>query len=126
MWKAAAGQGSLFRGLASENQLFWTAGDRIVFPSELDGWLHLYAVPAGGGNAALLTPGEFEVEHVALSEDRKALVYSSNQGDIDRRHVWKPELFGFGSGRSRWLPEASGLKGLKWSPWWPAMRKIRS
>jgi dipeptidyl aminopeptidase/acylaminoacyl peptidase len=89
VWKAAAGQGSVFRGLASENQLFWTAGDRIVFPSELDGWLHLYAVPAGGGNAALLTPGEFEVEHAALGEDRKTLVYSSNQGDIDRRHIWK-------------------------------------
>jgi dipeptidyl aminopeptidase/acylaminoacyl peptidase len=89
VWKAAAGQGSLFRGLASANQLDWTAGDRIVFPSELDGWLHLYAVSAAGGTASLLTPGEFEVEHVALSADRTALVFSSNQGDIDRRHIWK-------------------------------------
>jgi len=89
VWKAAAGQGSLFRRLASANQLYWTAGDRIVFPSELDGWLHLHAVSAAGGTASLLTPGEFEVEHVALSADRTALVYSSNQGDIDRRHIWK-------------------------------------
>jgi dipeptidyl aminopeptidase/acylaminoacyl peptidase len=89
VWKAAAGQGSLFHGLASANQLYWAVGDRIVFPSELDGWLHLYAVPVGGGTASLLTPGEFEVEHAALSADRTALVFSSNQGDIDRRHIWK-------------------------------------
>ena len=89
VWKAATGQGSNFRRLAVENQLFWTVGERIVFPSELDGWLHLYAVPVGGGAASLLTPGEFEVEHAALSEDRSTLVYSSNQGDIDRRHIWK-------------------------------------
>ena len=92
IWKAAPGQGSAFHALASDNQLFWTAGDRIVFPSELDGWLHLYAVSASGRQATRadpLTPGEFEVEHTALSKDRATLVYSSNQEDIDRRHVWK-------------------------------------
>jgi dipeptidyl aminopeptidase/acylaminoacyl peptidase len=89
VWKAASGQGSNFHGLAAENQLFWTAGERIVFPSEADGWLHLYAVSAAGGAASLLTPGEFEVEHAAVSQDRTELVYSSNQGDIDRRHIWK-------------------------------------
>jgi dipeptidyl aminopeptidase/acylaminoacyl peptidase len=89
VWKAAAGQGSVFHQLASVNQLLWTADDRLVFPSELDGWLHLYAVPVAGGQASLLTLGEFDVENATLSEDRKTVVYSSNQGDIDRRHVWK-------------------------------------
>jgi dipeptidyl aminopeptidase/acylaminoacyl peptidase len=94
IWKSPAGQGSVFHKLASDNQLFWIAGNRIVFPSELDGWLHLYAVPTAGGPEALLTPGDFEVEHVALSQDRTSLVYSSNQNDIDRhdidrRHIWK-------------------------------------
>jgi len=89
IWKAAAGQGSVFHSLASDNQLFWTAGNRIVFPSELDGWLHLYSIAASGGPATLLTPGAFEVEHAALSQDRATLVYSSNQEDIDRRHIWK-------------------------------------
>ena len=46
------------------------AGDRIVFPWERDGWIHLYSVPCRGGEAALLTPGAFEVEHVALTPDR--------------------------------------------------------
>jgi dipeptidyl aminopeptidase/acylaminoacyl peptidase len=37
----------------------------------------------------LLTPGNFEVEYVAASENREQIIYSSNQDDIDRRHVWK-------------------------------------
>ena len=36
----------------------------------------------------LLTPGDFEVEHVALTPDRARVIYSSNQDDIDRRHIW--------------------------------------
>ena len=89
IWRAAEGEGSAFRETDSIDQLHWTAGDQIVFPWERDGWLHFFAVPHSGGNAVLLTPGEFEVEHVTLSHDRKALVFDSNQGDIDRRHIWR-------------------------------------
>ncbi len=89
VWRAAEGAGSAYRELASLEQLYWTVGDRIVFPWERDSWLHLYAVPASGGTATLLTPGNFEVEHVSLSGDRKMLVFDSNQNDIDRRHLWR-------------------------------------
>ncbi|MFC5863548.1 S9 family peptidase [Acidicapsa dinghuensis] len=89
LWTASAEQGSVFHELATEDQLFWTSGNQIVFPSEADGWLHLYAVPAAGGSASLLTPGDFEVEHAAFSQNRAIVVYSSNQQDIDRRHLWK-------------------------------------
>ncbi len=60
-----------------------------MFPWEKDGWLHLYAVPATGGDARLLTPGPFDVEDAALSQDRKTLYVASNQGDIERRHIWR-------------------------------------
>jgi dipeptidyl aminopeptidase/acylaminoacyl peptidase len=89
IWRAAEGTGSVFRETASPDQLHWMAGDRIVFPWEGQGWLHLYAVPSAGGSATPLTPGDFEVEHVTQSADRRALVFDSNQSDIDRRHVWK-------------------------------------
>jgi dipeptidyl aminopeptidase/acylaminoacyl peptidase len=75
--------------MVADDQLFWGAGDRIVFPWERDGWLHLYSVDAGGGAPLLLTPGEFEIERAALAPDRGSVVYSSNQGDIDRRHLWR-------------------------------------
>ncbi len=89
LWRAAPGPGSVFRGVTSANQLAWTADGRIVFPWERDGWTHLYSVAVTGGSALLLTPGEFEVEDVALAAGGRDLIFSSNQGDIDRRHLWK-------------------------------------
>jgi dipeptidyl aminopeptidase/acylaminoacyl peptidase len=89
VWKAEPGPGSVFHAVVADSQLFWAAGDRLVFPWERDGWLHLYSIPATGGQATLLTPGEFEVEHVAATPDGKELVFSSNQDDIDRRHIWR-------------------------------------
>jgi dipeptidyl aminopeptidase/acylaminoacyl peptidase len=94
IWKASAGQGSVFHAIDAENELLWGAGDRIVFPWEATGWIHLYSVPAPGGAATLLTPGDFEVESFALSPDGKTAVYSSNQDDIDRRHVWQVSVVG--------------------------------
>ncbi|HYB95914.1 MAG TPA: prolyl oligopeptidase family serine peptidase [Vicinamibacterales bacterium] len=88
VWKGDKGYGSAFQGVVADNQVFWAAGDRLVFPWEKDGWLHLYAVPAAGGTATLLTPGNFEVEYVNISPDGSKIIYNSNQGDIDRRHVW--------------------------------------
>jgi dipeptidyl aminopeptidase/acylaminoacyl peptidase len=94
VWKASEGRGSVFREVVAQNQLSWGAGNRIVFPWEKDGWTHLYFVSADGGSATLLTPGDFEVEYVSLSPDRQTVVYSSNQNDIDRRHVWKVAVDG--------------------------------
>ena len=87
-WKADAGSGSAFQGVVADSQLHWGAGDRLVFPWEKDGWLHLYSVPATGGTATLLTPGNFEVEYVNLASKGATIIYNSNQDDIDRRHVW--------------------------------------
>jgi len=89
VWRAHTGPGSVFHATESDQQLFWSAGDRIVFPWEGTGWVHLYSVAASGGTATELTPGDFEVDYVAFSKDRKTLVYSSNQDDIDRRHLWE-------------------------------------
>ncbi len=94
IWHADPGSGSVFHEIVAENQLIWTAGERIAFPWERGGWLHLWSVPASGGAAKLLTPGNFEVEYVAASENGREIVYSSNQDDIDRRHVWKVSPLG--------------------------------
>jgi dipeptidyl aminopeptidase/acylaminoacyl peptidase len=89
LWRASAGKGSVFRGVNSRNPVMWADGDRIVFPWERDGWTHVYSVPAAGGAPQLLTPGEFEVEDVDLPLGAHDIVYSSNQGDVDRRHLWR-------------------------------------
>ena len=94
----------------TESKSFHFTGNRIVFASEKDGWNHLYSIPAAGGMATLLTPGEFEVEDVAISRDGRSVIYSSNQDDIDRRHLWRVRVEG---GK----PEAlSKGETLEWSP----------
>ena len=94
VWRASEGPGSVFREVTAANQVLWAEGGRLVFPWEADGWTHLYSVPAAGGPAALLTPGAFEVDQAALAQARREMVYSSNQGDIDRRHLWRVAVAG--------------------------------
>ena len=113
VWRADEGPGSVFREVVADNQLLWGADDRIVFPWEKNGWTHLYSISASaptGARATLLTPGEFEVEHVSLTTDGREVLYSSNQGDIDRRHIWRVGVTGG-------QPSAvTGGKGIEWSP----------
>jgi dipeptidyl aminopeptidase/acylaminoacyl peptidase len=93
VFRADTGRGSLHREIVGP-QLTWAAGDRLVFAWEKTGWTSLYAVPAVGGAPKLLTPGEFEVEYVTFSPDRRTVVYNSNQGDIDRRDIWSVPVDG--------------------------------
>ena len=94
-----------------------------VFASEQDGRNHLYSVSADSkagataGAATLLTPGDFDVEHVALSRDRNSVLYSSNQDDVERRHLWrvsaaggKPQTLTHGES-AEWSPVEAGTKG---------------
>ena len=101
--------------------LAWAASDRVVFLSYQDGWPHLYSVPAAGGAALLLTPGRYMAEHIALSADRRWLLFAGNTGadslDIDRRHIVRvpvdraaPEVMTPGSGLE-WNPAITGDGG---------------
>lgn len=71
--------------------LHWADGNRIIFLATLDNWPHLYSIAATGGKPLLLTPGNFMVEYISLSPDKKQLLFSANTGpdkkDIDRRHI---------------------------------------
>jgi dipeptidyl aminopeptidase/acylaminoacyl peptidase len=110
IWMAERGQGSVFHAIVSESQMYWAAGDRLVFPWERDGWTHLYSVAVEGGTPTPLTPGNFEVEHVSFSDDRKELLYSSNQDDIDRRHIWR---VGLANANAKAVTKG---ETLEWSP----------
>ncbi len=110
VWKADEGRGSNFHPVVAQDQLQWGGNDRLVFPWEKDGWSHLYSISAQGGQAIPLTPGEFEVEHVSLAPDRNEVVFSSNQDDIDRRHLWRVSVNG---GRPARVTSGAGIE---WSP----------
>jgi len=109
VWRAPEGPGSAFQGVGADARLLWAEGDRIVFPWEGDGWLHLYSVSVAGGEASLLTPGAFEVQFVELAPDGKHVIYDSNQDDVDRKHLWRVPADG-----SR-APEALTVgEGIEW------------
>lgn len=103
-----------FPQTAGEANLNWGAGDRLVFLADLDNWPHLYSVPAGGGHPLLLTPGNLMVEHVAMSRDRKSVIFDANTGatkdDDDRRHVFRVPV-----DAARPVALTSGT-GIEWSP----------
>jgi dipeptidyl aminopeptidase/acylaminoacyl peptidase len=111
VWRAAPGRGSVFQPVEFGPQLMWSAEQRLVFPWERDGWKHLYSVPASGGEAVLLTPGAFEVDDVSYAPDGRTAVVSSNQDDIDRRHLWRVTT----SGASSPVALTPG-RGLEWNP----------
>src|SRR5207249_9749052 len=95
-----------------DTSLNFAAGGRVVFGSEQDGRNHLYSISTSGGAAILLTPGaDFDVEDVTLSADKQWVIYTSNQDDVDRRHLWRVAVAG-GS------PQQTLTKGetMEWSP----------
>ena len=95
----------------TEDSSLNVADGRVVFASEQDGRNHLYSIAASGGTATLLTPGDFDVEDVMLSGDKAWVIYSSNQNDVDRRHLWRVAASGG-------APQQALTSGetMEWSP----------
>lgn len=95
------------------------AGPALIFPSEADGWVHLYGLPLDAPTSTkpmLLTPLPGEVETPVLSPDRRFLLYSSRGPSAtcmgpglacarnlvmpeleDRRTIWRLDLTSFGA-----------------------------
>jgi dipeptidyl aminopeptidase/acylaminoacyl peptidase len=95
--------------------LHWADGGRLVFTAYLDNWPHLYSLPAAGGAPLLLlTPGNYMVEHLAVSGDGKFVVYDANTGktpdDDDRRHIYRVPV---SAASSETLTQGAGIE---WTP----------
>ena len=110
LWRSGEQLDDSFPELWEDSSLYFAA-DHIVFDSEQDGRNHLYSIPVAGGKATLLTPGDYDVEDVQLAPDRKSVIYTSNQDDVDRRHIWRVPV---ASGAA---PEAlTRGETIEWSP----------
>lgn len=62
-------------------------GKWIAFLTDLDGWDHVYVVPASGGQAIQITKGHFEAWRPIWSHDSTRLAFDANEPDRpgDRR-----------------------------------------
>ncbi len=86
LWHSGKEMNDSLPPFAAESLKFGEGG-RIVFCSEQDGWNHLYAISTAGDAPKLLTAGNYEVEDVELSPDKTTVLYTSNDGDAERRHI---------------------------------------
>ena len=94
IWHSGTQPNDSFPELTANGSFKYGANDRILFASEQDGRNHLYSMSAAGGAPVLLTPGQFDVEDAVLTADSRAVIFTSNQDDIDRRHIWRVPLEG--------------------------------
>jgi dipeptidyl aminopeptidase/acylaminoacyl peptidase len=111
IWRSGEKLNDSLPELSGDGSLNFAANGCVVFASEQDGRNHLYSIAASGGAATLLTPGDFDVEDVTLSADRSWVIYSSNQNDVDRRHLWRVAV----AGGAPQEPLTSG-ETIEWTP----------
>ncbi|HEU0133923.1 MAG TPA: prolyl oligopeptidase family serine peptidase, partial [Allosphingosinicella sp.] len=110
LWAAPSGAGARYYESRGRD-LFWSDDGQLVFPWERSGWLHPYALDAAkGGTPRDLTPGAHEVEMFMLGADGRSLIWAGNEGDLNRRHIWKRPLSGGAAGR------VTGGTGIETAP----------
>ena len=111
LWKSGDRPDDSLPGLSEDTSFSFAADGKVVFSSERDGRNHLYSIATTGGEPKLLTPGDFDVEDVTLSGDKTEIFYSSNQDDVDRRHLWRVPVNGGSSQKALTTGET-----IEWSP----------
>jgi dipeptidyl aminopeptidase/acylaminoacyl peptidase len=121
LWHSGKEMNDSLPPFAAESLKFADKG-KIVFCSEQDGRNHLYAITAYAGSGkqpVLLTPGDFDVEDVELMHDNRSLLYTSNQDDVERRHIWRVDLLA-GFEFANWVPykpqQLTSGATIEWHP----------
>ena len=110
IWHSGNEANDSFPAETADKSFYFVDNDRLVFASEQDGWNHLYVIRPSGAAPTLLTPGPFEVEDVTLSTDHHSIIFSSNQDDVDRRHLWRVS---FDGGKPQALTKG---ETMEWTP----------
>jgi dipeptidyl aminopeptidase/acylaminoacyl peptidase len=118
IWHSSASPDGSYPFMAKDTgggAIRWVAENRLLVASEQDGWQHLYSLSVEGGTPRLLTPGNCEVEQWSLTPDKKSVLFNSNCGDIDRRHIWR---VGLDEGQPQPVTISQGITnvGIEWSP----------
>ena len=110
LWKADKGMGSAFFGQFPLAPLKWTNDDKLIFPWEKKGWMHLYSIDITSKNLTQLTFGEGIVEQFYLNKEDNYILYTSNFKDLHRRHIWKINLY------SKKIDKLTDSKGIEFNP----------
>jgi dipeptidyl aminopeptidase/acylaminoacyl peptidase len=85
----------------------------VWFLSERSKWMHLYTADHEGGAPRALTSGEFEVDDVVVSDDRKSFLFTASKESLHEKHFYRMPLAG---GSMTRLTDKAGLHAAVSSP----------
>ena len=96
-----------------DNDLQWIDGGKaLLWPSERDGWRHVYRVSRDGKSVQLITPGAFDVIDVAGVDAHGGwLYYLASPASATEQYLYRSRLNG--KGRAERVTPA-GLAGNHW------------
>jgi Dipeptidyl aminopeptidases/acylaminoacyl-peptidases len=72
----------------------WAGNATIYYLSESTGFMHLYEVTFDSGVVKPLTGGKWEVDSVALSDDKKSFYMTTSEGSPYERHLYRMPVVG--------------------------------
>lgn len=91
IWDSPGDDGG-FAQYYPEHPLRWAKSNQILFYSEHEDWMKMYAISPSGDNLRVLIEGECEIEQSDLSPDGIIVLFSANCNDIDRRDIFSYDL----------------------------------
>ncbi|GAB3916567.1 prolyl oligopeptidase family serine peptidase [Larkinella terrae] len=105
-WVSGFGPQSGMSGFLADNQTFY-------FPSEADGYSHLYTVNVATGEKKQLTKGKFEVQQIQLSKDKNYFYLTTNEVHPGEQHFYRMSVNG---GERTKLTTMTGANDVTLSP----------
>jgi dipeptidyl aminopeptidase/acylaminoacyl peptidase len=77
-------------GISSyENAIGWLENQKIYFQSEASGYSHLYTADVSSGKKQQLTSGNWEVQGLQLSKDKRTFYFTGNKEHPGITHFYK-------------------------------------
>jgi dipeptidyl-peptidase 4 len=93
------------------------ARSRFLWPSERDGWRHVYAVSKDGDRTTLLTPGAYDVIDIAAVDEAGGWLYViASPNNATQRYLYRVGLSGRGRPERVSPANAAGTHGYVISP----------
>jgi dipeptidyl-peptidase-4 len=93
------------------------SGARFLWPSERDGWRHIYSISKDGKEAKLVTPGAFDVAAVSAVDEKGGwLYYTASPTNATQRYLFRGKLDGTGEAQRLSPAGQAGWHGYTIAP----------